>query len=347
MTLAIETDLTLDDFDYVLPPEFIAQFPCDKRTHSRLMYIDKRSQQITHQHFYDVKTLLKPGDLLILNNTRVIPARLYGRKDSGGQVELLVERIINDKEVIAFIKASKAPKVGQIIILSERTTLEVIARKEDQFQLQCNSENSPLALLQQHGHIPLPPYMQRHDQILDKERYQTVYAKHDGAIAAPTAGLHFDEALLNDLQHQGIQLAYVTLHVGAGTFQPVRSQRIQDHQMHAEYLEVSQTVCDAVHETKQRGGRVIAVGTTVVRSLETAMQSGTLKPFAGDSQLFIYPGFQFQCIDGMITNFHLPKSSLLMLVSAFSGIELIRQAYQVAIQQHYRFFSYGDAMLLL
>jgi len=347
MTLATETDLTLDDFDYELPSEYIAQFPCDKRTHSRLMCVDKSTQQITHHHFYNIKSLLKPGDLLVLNNTRVIPARLYGRKDTGGQVELLVERILNDFDVIAFIKASKTPKVGQRILINNDIQLAVIARQGDQFQLHCHGTQTPLALLQQHGHIPLPPYMQRDNQTLDKKRYQTVYAKHDGAVAAPTAGLHFDEALLKELQDQEIQLAYVTLHVGAGTFQPVRAHCIRDHHMHAEYLEVSQTVCNAISQTKQNGGRVIAVGTTVVRSLETAMQSGTPKPFAGDSQLFIYPGFNFQCIDGMITNFHLPKSSLLMLVSAFSGMDLIRQAYHLAIQQHYRFFSYGDAMLLV
>ena len=344
---APKISLTLDDFDYTLPPKLIAQFPCEKRTHSRLMQVDRQQKSIRHHHFYNLVQLLQPGDLLVANNTQVIPARLYGYKDTGGQVELLVERISGENEVIAFIKASKTPRVGQSIAITPTVKWTITARVGEQFQLQCAHTQQPLDILQQHGHIPLPPYLQRSDEDLDHERYQTVFAKRQGAVAAPTAGLHFDNAFIDTLQAQGIAMEYITLHVGAGTFQPVRSHHIHEHQMHAEYLEVSPSVCEAIIKTKQQGGRVIAVGTTVVRSLETAMQNGSLQAFSGDSKLFIYPGFKFQCIDGMITNFHLPKSSLLMLVSAFSGMQLIKKAYQLAIQQQYRFFSYGDAMLLL
>ena len=360
---ASNKELSLADFNYDLPEELIARFPCKVRSHSRLLGVNVGTHTLTHHQFFELPQLLQPGDLLVANNTKVIPARLFGRKESGGQVELLVERILDLEHMITYIKASKAPRVDQRIILDKRIAsrtssprnddglncyeLKVIDRQHDQFHLQLQNANSLWEVLSDIGHIPLPPYLQREDEALDQDRYQTVYAQQQGAVAAPTAGLHFDEALLHTLKQQGIHIEYLTLHVGAGTFQPVRVDNITEHHMHAEHIHVPPQVCDAITRTKQQGGRVIAVGTTTVRSLETAARSGTLAPYEGDTRLFIYPGFEFHCIDGMITNFHLPKSSLLMLVTAFAGMELTRQAYQTAITERYRFYSYGDAMLVV
>jgi len=294
----------------------------------------------------DLPSLLNAGDLMVFNDTRVLPARLFAHKATGGRVEILVERMLDDHNCLAQVRVSKTPRPGSILLLEDGTELEVQGRESEFFKL--HSAKMPLAsLLQKLGHMPLPPYIERADSLQDQERYQTVYASKPGSVAAPTAGLHFDQGLLQALEEKGVSRVNLTLHVGAATFQPVRVEQVEDHQMHAEYLEVPESVCQAVTETRARGGRVIAVGTTSVRSLETAAASGELKPFAGDSRIFIYPGYQFKVVDGMITNFHLPESTLLMLVSAFAGMEPIRLAYQHAVNQRYRFFSYGDAMLIL
>jgi len=333
------------DFSYELPPELIAQVPLDERSASRLLYFGRISGHLNDHKFGDLATLLKPGDLLVFNNTRVIPARLYGTKTSGGQVEILIERILGEHECLAQVRASKAPKPGGALLLEDGSRLEVLGREDSFFRLKA-AEGDLMNLLQQLGHIPLPPYITRADTDRDRRRYQTVFAETPGAVAAPTAGLHFDETLLARLANAGIQSTTVTLHVGAGTFQPVRVDNIEDHHMHAEWLEVPQAACDAIAAARQRGGRVIAVGTTAVRSLETAAQGGSLRPYTGDSRIFIYPPYQFQVVDAMITNFHLPESTLLMLVSAFAGREHTLAAYRHAVEQRYRFFSYGDAMLI-
>jgi len=301
---------------------------------------------VRDQAMRDLPVLLRAGDLLVFNDTRVLPARLFAHKASGGKVEILVERMLDEHNCLAQIRASKTPKADSTLLLEDGSELIVLGREGEFFRLR--SSDLPLAtLMQKLGHMPLPPYIERPDSVEDLDRYQTVYASKPGAVAAPTAGLHFDQELLKALDRQGVSRVCLTLHVGAGTFQPVRTEQIEDHQMHAEYLEVPQAVCEAVAETKARGGRVIAVGTTSVRSLETAAASGELQPFKGDSRIFIYPGYRFKVVDGMITNFHLPESTLLMLVSAFAGMEAIRSAYAHAVQNRYRFFSYGDAMLIL
>lgn len=293
----------------------------------------------------DLPSLLHAGDLLVFNDTRVLPARLFATKQSGGKVEILIERMLDDFSCLAQVRASKTPRPGNNLLLEDGSELEVQGREGEFFRLR--SSSTPLtSLMQKMGHVPLPPYIERPDNESDLERYQTVYASKPGAVAAPTAGLHFDKSLLESLEKKGVRSTHLTLHVAAGTFQPVRAEHIEDHQMHAEYLEVPEPVCQAVADTRARGGRVIAVGTTSVRSLETAAASGELKPFAGDSRIFIYPGYKFQVVDGILTNFHLPESTLLMLVSAFAGIESIRAAYAHAVQCRYRFFSYGDAMLI-
>jgi S-adenosylmethionine:tRNA ribosyltransferase-isomerase len=339
--------MQLSDFNYQLPPELIAHQPLAQRTASRLLVLDGKTGAYRDQFFSDLPDLLQPEDLLVFNDTRVIPARLRGKKTSGGKVEVLVERVLDEHHVLAHVKASKAPKPGTRLLLEDAIDAEMLGRDGDLFHLRFNSQRSVLELLDQYGHIPLPPYIERPDEDSDRERYQTVYARHPGAVAAPTAGLHFDDALLETLRAKGITTASVTLHVGAGTFQPVRHNDLSKHIMHAEYAIVSQATCDAIAACKARGGRVVAVGTTSVRSLESAAQSGTLQPFQDETRLFITPGDSFHVVDAMITNFHLPESTLLMLVSAFSGYEHIRAAYQHAIRQSYRFFSYGDAMLLL
>jgi len=310
------------------------------------LWLDRAQANLRDQAMRDLPSLLRAGDLLVFNDTRVLPARLFAHKGSGGKVEILVERMLDEYNCLAQVRASKTPKAGSTLLLEDGSELIVLGREGEFFMLQ--SVELPMAtLMQKLGHMPLPPYIERPDSAEDLDRYQTVYASKPGAVAAPTAGLHFDQELLQALDRQGISRACLTLHVGAGTFQPVRTERIEDHQMHAEYLEVPQAVCEAVAETKARGGRVIAVGTTSVRSLETAAASGELQAFKGDSRIFIYPGYRFRVVDGMITNFHLPESTLLMLVSAFAGTDAIRSAYAHAVRERYRFFSYGDAMLIL
>ena len=292
-------------------------------------------------------SLLREGDLLVFNDTRVIPARLLGHKKSGGKVEVLVERILDQNRVLAHVRSSKPPKSDTELLLADGKLQAIMLRRHgDLFEIQFAHPEPVLQLLEQHGHIPLPPYIDRADEQRDQEDYQTVYACQPGAVAAPTAGLHFDEALLAAIKAQAVQFAYTTLHVGAGTFQPVRTEKLEDHQMHAEQVEVSETLCEKITSTRDAGGRIIAVGTTVVRSLETAAASGCLMPYQGDTRLFITPGYQFRVIDALLTNFHLPQSTLLMLVSAFAGYQKVMSAYQHAIQQQYRFFSYGDAMFL-
>ncbi|MDQ5767424.1 tRNA preQ1(34) S-adenosylmethionine ribosyltransferase-isomerase QueA [Thiothrix subterranea] len=338
--------MKLSDFHYDLPPALIASEPLTERTASRLLILNSASGECRDGQFTDVLDLLQPEDLLVFNNTRVIPARLHGEKATGGKVEVLVERITGEHTALAHIRASKAPKPGTRLRLEQAIDAQVTGRQDDLFEVQFLHMDSALNLLEQYGHIPLPPYIERADTPADRERYQTVFAQQPGAVAAPTAGLHFDQPLLAALRQKGVQTAAVTLHVGAGTFQPVRVQDLSQHVMHAEYADVSQAVCDAVAACRERGGRVVAVGTTSVRSLESAARDGTLKPFQGDTRLFITPGYQFRVVDVMITNFHLPESTLLMLVSAFAGYENIKQAYQHAVRQEYRFFSYGDAMLI-
>lgn len=334
------------DFHYELPQELIAQRPLDQRSASRLLCLGRLSGQLSDRQFNELPTLLDAGDLLVFNNTRVIPARLFGTKASGGRVEVLVERLLSRSECLAQVRASKSPKPGGILILEDGSELRVLQRQEGFFHLQ--SVNADLMdLLQVLGHMPLPPYIAREDNDADRQRYQTVYAETPGAVAAPTAGLHFDRDLLDRLKDAGVQSTTVTLHVGAGTFQPVRVEHVEDHQMHAEWLEVSRAACDAIAAAKARGNRVIAVGTTAVRSLETAAQSGSLEPYSGDSRIFIYPPYRFRVVDAMITNFHLPESTLLMLVSAFAGHDQTMTAYRHAVAEAYRFFSYGDAMFIV
>ena len=339
--------MDISDFDYQLPENLIAQMPLSQRSASRMLVVDGVDGRFTDQHFIDLDSLLEPGDLLVFNNSRVIPARLYGHKQSGGKIEVMVERVVDDSTLLAHIRSSKSPKPGARLILEQNIECSMQERQHDLFVLHQNSDRPWLELLQQFGHVPLPPYIRRDDQDSDRDRYQTVYAQTPGAVAAPTAGLHFDEGMLEKLRHRGVNSAYITLHVGAGTFQPIRNDDIDSHIMHAERIEVTESVCTAIKQTRADGKRVIAVGTTVVRSLETVAASGTLQQFQGESKLFIKPGFQFRVVDAMITNFHLPKSTLLMLVSAFAGSELLRRSYAHAVEQQYRFFSYGDAMYII
>ncbi len=343
--------MLVSDFQFDLPDELIARYPMPERSASRLLMLDGNTGDTRHGHFRDVLDLVNPGDLLVFNNTRVIPARMFGQKASGGKLEILVERILDDHSVLAHVRASKAPKSGTQILLDNGFSAEMVARHDALFELHFAGDLPVLDILNQIGHIPLPPYIDRPDENSDKERYQTVYNQRPGAVAAPTAGLHFDEPLLAALREKGVDFAYVTLHVGAGTFQPVRVERIEDHQMHSEYAEVSADVVEKINAARARGNRVIAVGTTSVRSLETAAQASLkagkpLSPFFGDTSIFIYPGYQYQVVDALITNFHLPGSTLIMLVSAFAGYDHVMNAYQEAVTSGYRFFSYGDAMFI-
>lgn len=338
------------DFYYDLPAELIAQYPLDHRSASRLLALgDPESDDpgVAQRDlvFADLPTLLRPGDLLVFNNTRVMRARLFGRKATGGHVELLVERLLAPQEALAHIRASKAPKAGSRIALEGGAQVEVLRREGDLFLLRL-VQSTFSEVMATHGHMPLPPYIRRSDDTTDDSRYQTLFARETGAIAAPTAGLHFDESLLAELDRRGVGRVEVTLHVGSGTFQPVRVDDLSQHVMHAEWLEVNEAVCARIAETRRAGGRVIAVGTTCVRSLETAAADGELRPFQGETRLFIRPGYRFRVVDAMITNFHLPESTLLMLVAAFAGYERIMAAYRHAVAQRYRFFSYGDAMFL-
>ncbi|BFM11122.1 tRNA preQ1(34) S-adenosylmethionine ribosyltransferase-isomerase QueA [Simiduia litorea] len=332
------------DFFYQLPDELIARNPMPERTSSRLLQLDGPTGALQHGQFAEVLNLVEPGDLMVFNDTRVIPARVFGQKASGGQVEVLVERVIDRFNVKAHVRSSKSPKAGSHLILEDGSKVHVEGREEALFLLRF--EAPALELLEQIGHMPLPPYIDRADAAADRERYQTVYGKKVGAVAAPTAGLHFDEGLLKALQAKGVNLAFVTLHVGAGTFQPVRVDNVFEHKMHSEVMEVTQEVCDQVNTTKAAGKRVIAVGTTSVRCLETAAQHGSMTPYQGETQIFIYPSYRYKVVDALITNFHLPESTLLMLVSAFAGYRQAMDAYREAVAERYRFFSYGDAMFI-
>ncbi|MBU0920360.1 tRNA preQ1(34) S-adenosylmethionine ribosyltransferase-isomerase QueA [Stutzerimonas kunmingensis] len=332
------------DFFFQLPDALIARHPLAERRASRLLVLEGETGKLSHRNFADLLDHVRPGDLMVFNNTRVIPARLFGQKATGGKLEILVERVVGNRSVLAHVRSSKSPKAGSKILLDGGGEAEMIARHDALFELKFDEDVLPL--LERIGHMPLPPYIDRPDDAADRERYQTVYAQRAGAVAAPTAGLHFDEALLQTLRESGVETAYVTLHVGAGTFQPVRVERIEEHHMHREWLEVGQDVVDAVAACRSRGGRVIAVGTTSVRSLETAARDGELRPFSGDTDIFIYPGKSFHVVDALVTNFHLPESTLLMLVSAFAGYPETMAAYAEAVAQRYRFFSYGDAMFI-
>ena len=339
------------DFSFELPESLIAHYPQPERSSCRLLSLDGPTGALTHGTFTDLLDKLNPGDLLVFNNTRVIPARLFGRKASGGKIEVLVERMLDDKRILAHIRASKAPKPGAELLLGDDESINatMVARRDALFEVQFNDERSVLDILTAIGHLQLPPYIDRPDEDAARELYQTVYSEKPGAVAAPTAGLHFDDPLLARLREKGIEMAFVTLHGGAGTFQPVRVDSIEDHIMHSEYAEVPQEVVDAVLAAKARGNRVIAVGTTSVRSLESAAQaakSALIAPFFGDTQIFIYPGYKYQVIDCLVTNFHLPESTLIMLVSAFAGYQHTMNAYKSAVERKYRFFSYGDAMFI-
>jgi len=332
------------DFAYELPADLIAQHPPAQRSGSRLLHLNIAGA-LADQQFVALPSLLCAGDLLVFNDTRVIPARVIGAKPTGGRVEVLLERILAGRRILAHVHASKALKPEAPIQLPGGANARFVARRDDLFELELDTD--PLTFFERHGAMPLPPYIERDPEAEDALRYQTVYARESGAVAAPTAGLHFDEALLARCAEAGVQFAYVTLHVGAGTFQSVRVEDLDQHRMHRERVEVSEAVCDAVAATRERGGRVIAVGTTVVRSLEAAAAvSGSLVPFAGETQLFIRPGYDFRVVDALLTNFHLPESTLMMLVCAFGGYDAVMQAYRHAVAQRYRFFSYGDAMLL-
>lgn len=345
--------MQLSDFSYELPDELIAHFPPEQRTASRLLSMSRETGEMRHEHFSDLISHLRPEDLLVFNNTRVIPARLLGQKASGGKIEVMIERVLSDTEALAQIRASKSPKPGtQLLFAGPKESVlkaEVLGREGEFFHLRFDIKAPLTDALELFGHIPLPPYIKRADELADRERYQTVYSEKLGAVAAPTAGLHFDAALLAKIEALGVDAAFVTLHVGSGTFQPVRVENVLEHNMHSERIEISEQVCEQIRACKARGGRVIAVGTTSVRTLESAAQmatEGLIAPYSGETDIFIYPGYEFQVVDAMITNFHLSESTLMMLVSAFAGREAIMSAYEEAVRQRYRFFSYGDAMFL-
>ena len=331
----------ISDFDYELPDELIAQYPAADRRGSRLLAL---GDGISDRAFADFPSLLNPDDLLVFNDTRVIKARLAARKETGGRAEILIERVQSDRTVLAHVKASKTPRPGGRLLLADNVEAEVLGREGDLFALQFSSDVMPF--IDTHGEVPLPPYLGRAADDTDIERYQTVYAKTPGAVAAPTAGLHFDEAMLEEISAAGIRHAWVTLQVGAGTFQSLREENIRENKLHSERVEVSEACCEAVMATKKAGGRVVAIGTTSVRALECASESGEIQPFDGETDMFILPGYKFRAVDAMITNFHLPQSSLLMLVAAFAGKDRILAAYRHAVREKYRFFSYGDAMFL-
>ena len=353
--------MRVSDFHFDLPDELIARYPKEDRSSCRLLQLNGENGEISHRTFTDVLDLIDEGDLLIFNNTRVIPARMFGRKASGGKIEVLVERVLSEHHFLAHIRSSKAPKEGAELFLGEDKLGEnkgvkaiMVGRQDTLFEVElADKSRNVLDVLQEIGHMPLPPYIDRPDEEADQECYQTVYNKVPGAVAAPTAGLHFDDELLQKLHEKGVNFEFVTLHVGAGTFQPVRVENIEDHIMHAEYVELSQEVCNAIIETKKAGKRVIAVGTTSVRSIETAALSAEensnpdlIEPYFSDTSIFIYPGKSFRVVDALITNFHLPESTLIMLVSAFAGFSHTMNAYKSAVENRYRFFSYGDAMFI-
>ncbi|HUD42928.1 MAG TPA: tRNA preQ1(34) S-adenosylmethionine ribosyltransferase-isomerase QueA [Dokdonella sp.] len=335
------------DFHFELPPELIAQQPLAERSASRLLLVDAADAGFGDRALRDLPDLLAPGDLLVFNDTRVLPARLHGRKPTGGAVEILIERVTGAHEAIAQLGVSKKPREGGTIELADGVTARVLGREGEFFRLRFESAEPLEKLLVRLGRMPLPPYIERSPDAADAERYQTVFAREPGAVAAPTAGLHFDAPLLTALKARGVEFGQVTLHVGAGTFQPMRAERVEDHVMHREWLNVGAALVEQIRRTRERGGRVVAVGTTVVRALETATRGGVLEPFAGDTQIFIFPGYRITSVDALLTNFHLPESTLLMLVSALAGRERILAAYRHAVERRYRFFSYGDAMLIL
>lgn len=339
--------MKLSDFHYDLPKSLIAQRPCAKRSGSRLLVLYRDTGDIEHRLFSDLPDYMQANDLMIFNDSRVIPARLYGQKTTGGKVEILVERVLNEHELLAHVGASKSPKYGTLITLDNGRQLQALGRQEDLFHLR--SDIPIMTVLKEQGHMPLPPYIDRGDEITDQQRYQTVYATVDGSVAAPTAGLHYDQELLAQLADKAVQQGFVTLHVGAGTFQSVRCENIREHKMHTEVIDVPQTVVEQVRQTQQRNNKVVAVGTTSLRSMETAARAGQgqLQTFTGESDLFVYPGFNFQVINALQTNFHLPESTLIMLVAAFAGYDNTMRAYREAVKHAYRFFSYGDSMLIL
>jgi S-adenosylmethionine:tRNA ribosyltransferase-isomerase len=337
--------MQLSDFQFDLPDELIARYPTARRTESRLMCLSQGDTFPVHAHFEHVLNLVNPGDLLVFNDTRVIPARLHGHKSTGGQVELLVERVIDRQTILGQVRVSKPPRIGDALYFADGVILEVSGRSAQFYELHyAQDDRHVLEVIESIGKIPLPPYMQREPEASDHERYQTVYAKHKGSVAAPTAGLHFDDALLDALREKGVQLDYLTLHIGAGTFAPVRVEDVKTHKMHPEYLDISPALCEKIKATKAAGKRVIAVGTTSLRALETASQGDDIAPYQGETSIFIYPGYQFRCADVLITNMHLPASTLMMLVCAFGGYERLMNAYREAVSHRYRFYSYGDAM---
>ncbi len=338
--------MRLDDFDYHLPPELIAQQPAAQRSASRLLWLDGRTGRIEDNQFVDLLDLVRAGDLLVFNDTRVIKARLFGTKSTGGRLELLVERIVDGRSVLAQVRASKSPRPGSRLRLTGDVEATVIDRDGEFFRIEFDVPTDVISYLERHGEVPLPPYIDHVPDDQDTSRYQTVYAKHPGAVAAPTAGLHFDDTMITALKAKSVRVAFVTLHVGAGTFQPVRVADVREHRMHSEHYHVPVETVDAIRATQASNGRVMAVGTTSLRALEAAAADGELRPGIGDTNLFIVPGYRFRVVDRLVTNFHLPKSTLLLLVSAFAGIENIRRAYAHAIEARYRFFSYGDAMLI-
>jgi len=338
--------LKKSDFHYDLPEELIAQAPLPERSASRLLLVPPAPAPFDDRHVRDLPGLLEPGDLLVFNDTRVIPARLFGQKESGGRVEILIERLLPEAQARAQVRASKPLRAGGRILLDAGGQAEVLGRDGEFYHLRFEVEGGLEGWLLKAGRLPLPPYIRREPGQDDQERYQTVFARKVGAVAAPTAGLHFDEPLLQALRERGVQSGHVTLHVGAGTFQPVRVEDVREHRMHSEWLNVGAELVAQVRRTREAGGRVIAVGTTVVRALESAMRDGELHPFAGETRIFIFPGYRIRSVDALLTNFHLPESTLLMLVSAFAGRERIMEAYRHAVERRYRFFSYGDAMLL-
>ncbi len=337
--------MRLSEFDYHLPAGLIAQEPLPKRTASRLLHLDGATGQRRDLQFADLPDLLRAGDLLVFNDTKVIPARLFARKESGGRTEIFVERILESDRMLAMVKASKAPRIGVRIMLEGGAWAEVVGRRGQFFDIRLTGA-TVMEQLERHGHLPLPPYIQRRPGEKDAERYQTVFASKPGAVAAPTAGLHFDERMLARLAEKGVESVRVTLHVGAGTFLPVRVDNVHEHHMHAEWVEVSEQAAATINQARSAGRRIIAVGTTAVRSVESACVEGHITAFSGDTRLFIYPGYRFQAIDAMITNFHLPQSTLLMLVCAFAGKTNVLSAYEHAVAERYRFFSYGDAMFV-
>lgn len=334
------------DFDYFLPPELIAQAPAQPRGASRLLHLDGARGTITDRQFAELPSLLRAGDLLIFNDTRVIPARLFGAKDTGGRIEAMIERVLDDKRVLAQMHASKSPKPGTRLRFDGDVSARVLGRHGEFFEIEFDGDESALAVLDRIGHMPLPPYIHRADAATDRTQYQTVFAREPGAVAAPTAGLHFDESMLTRLREMGVEFGYVTLHVGAGTFQPMRGDEVETHRLHTERLSVSTAMCAQIDAARREHRRVIAVGTTVVRALESAAPDGALKPFHGETDIFIYPGYRFRVVDALLTNFHLPQSTLLMLVCAFGGQENVLRAYRHAVEKGYRFYSYGDAMLV-